>query len=543
MAMKVKVFSLFLALGLLVASIVLYVVFGLFAIVTKASFGLTVVAFILYVILNRDEILRFFKKSASVTTFYKILQIGMVFGILVFIYLLSDFLSWKLDLTSGRLYSFSEETKSVLKGITNDFNILLFKSPDMRSPLLDYQENLLKAYAEKNKRVHLEKIDPIQNSPKAFDYNVKEGGAAVFEYQGNKITVDLKKIFDRDQETGDISYKGEEVFTKTIKSLLASKPKNVYLLVGHGEGNPYDRGNNGFKGIFEKISEDNVKLNQLNLLSIPEIPVDCSLIVIVNPVKPVFPEELDKIVNYMRQGGSVLVLLEYQAHITINDILRQMGLFYLENLAIEDEDYNPQLGRTTIIPKFVPGEMTSLLIQNRIPVEMRTAVGILELPLQERPKDSVYEIIPLLKSSKNSFGETSRNEISSGKVSFDKRDLKGPLSLGYAVRAKRQSVLNTRDGETTNTVESRMAVFGDADFVNNTYFERGGNADLFLNTMNFLLKREAAITVRPKKSAVTGFQLTGSERRFLTIFAFSIFVLYLMPGVFIFLKRRSKVKE
>lgn len=528
---------------LLILSVVFYILFGVFAVLTQVVFILTLAGAALSAVMARKEITEYFKKTASVKGAAKIIQAVIIIAILAFVYLLSDSIPLRIDLTSGGLYSLSEETKLVLKSITNEIQALYFKPPALEGPYFDYQENLLKAYAEKNGNIKIRKIDPYQNRTMAVDYNIKEDAVIVFEYKGNKVYVPFKKILEQDQNTGKIIYKGEMAYTEALKSLLASKPKIVYVLSGHGEMNPGDKGPRGYREIFERVLQENVKLNNLNLIKIPQIPEDCSLLIIGNPVQSFGADELDKIGTYLSEGGSVLVLLEYESHITVNDILRQMGLYCIPNLAVEEADYNPQFGRATIVPQMVSGEITLPLMRNNVPVVMPTATAIQVLPENRRVSKDHYEIQPLLRTSPNGFGEINREEIRSGKVTRDKNDLKGPLNIAYSVKRSGMSVMTTRNGDVTNRTEARMVVFGDSDFVNNVYVDKYGNPDLFLNTVNYLLKREASITIRAKSSQIKGFQLTGSERRFLTIFAFAVCILYFVPGLIIVLNRRKHVKE
>ncbi len=539
---RIKFITIILTLSLLLLSIIFYIIFGIYVIPAEISYIATFITIIFYLVLNWNEIVRFIKKSNSQTGMYKAAQFLIIFGILIFVYLISDTLSWKLDLTESRLYTLSDETVKVLQGITNNLSILYFKPAALTGPYFDYQENLLKAYIEKNNKLKLTKIDPYQNRAMAVDYDIKEDATVVFEYNGSKAYIPFKNIVEMDRDTGKVNYKGEQAFTGAIKSLSLSKPKIVYVLSGHGEINPNDRSNRGYQNIFTRMSQDNIKLNQLNLLKTPEIPENCSLLIIGNPVHTFAVDELDRINTYIAEGGNVLVLLEYETHITINDILRQMGLFYIQNLVIEDQDYNPQLGKTTIIPNYIGSEITLPLAKKNIPVIMPTAVGIQVLDEKFRVSKDKYEITPLLVTSKSSYGEISSNEILSGKVSQDKNDLKGPLTIAYAVKRFITNITSVKNSEETNVVESRMVAFGDSDFINNTYDEKYGNSDLFLNAVNFLLKREAGITIRPKTSEVTGFQLTGSERRFLTIFAFALGFFYIIPGLIIIIRRRSHVK-
>ncbi len=540
---KWKALVLFLILGFLSASIILYIIMGFYAVVTRILFGVTAAVILGYTALNYKELLALLHKTGTLTGIYKIVQLIIIIGILIFIYLLSNSLSWKIDLTASRLYSLSEETINVLKSVTNEMKVFYFKPSDRNDFILDYQGNMLKTYSEKNGRIQITTADPNQNRALANEYNIKENGTVVFEYQGNRAYVGIKKIYSSDPQSGKITYKGEAAYTGAIKNLILSKPQNIYILQGHGEINPSDSGDRGFSGITEKMSEENFKVGYLNLLKTPLIPADCSLLIIGNPTHSFSVDELDKVDNYIRQGGSVLVLLEFESHITINDILRQMGLFYIQNLAVEDEDYMPEYGKTKIVPQIIPHEITMPIIRNNIGVTMPTAVGILELPENDRVSKDSYMISPLLKTSKNSYGEVSLKEIKENSVSQDKNDLKGPLVLAYAVRKIQTNISVTRTGEDTNVIESRMVVFGDSDFINNANYDVGADSDLFLNSINYLLKREADITIRPKTTENTSFLLTTSERRLLSFIAIIIFIAYIVPGIVIILRRRNRVKS
>ncbi len=83
------------------------------------------------------------------------------------------------------------------------------------------------------------------------------------------------------------------------------------------------------------------------------------------------------------------------------------------------------------------------------------------------------------------WGET---DTDSEKFKFDlNSDNEGPISVAVLVE--------------NNKTGMRMAVFGDSDFASNRNFPTGANKDIFMNTINWLVKRELLISIGPKTIA------------------------------------------
>ena len=82
-------------------------------------------------------------------------------------------------------------------------------------------------------------------------------------------------------------------------------------------------------------------------------------------------------------------------------------------------------------------------------------------------------------------------------------------------------------------------VFGDADFASNDLIETSANRDLFINSVNWLMGDVEAISIRPRLSRASRFQLSAEQ--FLTIRSLSLFVLpeaIAIIGVFVWWSRR-----
>ena len=87
----------------------------------------------------------------------------------------------------------------------------------------------------------------------------------------------------------------------------------------------------------------------------------------------------------------------------------------------------------------------------------------------------------------------------------------------------------------------RVVVFGDSDFASNEFIEAQFNRDLLLNTVNWLVGDVEQITIRPRLSRASRFELDATQFR--TIVLLSLFVLpegIAVLGVFAWWMRRGR---
>jgi ABC-type uncharacterized transport system involved in gliding motility auxiliary subunit len=102
----------------------------------------------------------------------------------------------------------------------------------------------------------------------------------------------------------------------------------------------------------------------------------------------------------------------------------------------------------------------------------------------------------------------------------DARDVPGPVTLGIVSErtAATQAGINLAGG--------RLVVFGTGDFVTNGKINQLGNWRLFLNTMNWMLARNEALSVAPRPVERLQIALTEEQQRSLRLW-----ILGLVPGV------------
>jgi hypothetical protein len=135
-----------------------------------------------------------------------------------------------------------------------------------------------------------------------------------------------------------------------------------------------------------------------------------------------------------------------------------------------------------------------------------------------------YDIKEILKTSGDSWGEV---DFASREVSFnEERDLRGPVTIAALVE------------KTIGDEKLILAIYGDSDFASNGYWRNSGNANIFLNTINYLAEEEDLISIRPKDYDDRRVTLTQAEVKtifYLVVIAIPIIVI--IAGVVFYIRR------
>ena len=113
-----------------------------------------------------------------------------------------------------------------------------------------------------------------------------------------------------------------------------------------------------------------------------------------------------------------------------------------------------------------------------------------------------------------------------------------PIAVALTVEVKEAAEAED-DDVAAEKKEARLVVFGDAAFIDNEYIRKMYNADLFLNTINWLAEEEELISIRPKTTRGSRVLMTPKETR--DIFYMSVLILpeaLLLFGLAIWWRRR-----
>ncbi len=403
------------------------------------------------------------------------------------------------DLTRSSYYKLSSKTAQVLAGLKDPLDIVVCipttSSRDFIEKALQDTRNLLKEFEYVGKgKVRVEFVDSQRDLNRARElvekYHLDSPDQIIFASGTRHKLVKLDDTVDA--EGGYMgsprirAFKGEGVFLSAIQSVTQAKPPKVYFLTGHGERDlDSSDESKGYSVLAGYIKRDNIVVEKWNWATKQSWPADAAAIVIAGPEKRLSEGEFSALGEYLKDGGRVMLLLDYRIQtglevfldrygIQVDDDLVVMPLLGMINVTAMGEEY----ARHPITEK-LEGINTSFPYARSIRRKPESAAGAGERP----------DVTELVKTPDAFWGET---DYKSQQIKFDtKADIRGPLSLAVAAETHKPGGVEL-DG-------MRLVVVGCSTFAdNNNIRANEGNVDFFMNSLNWLLKREQQIAVSPK---------------------------------------------
>jgi ABC-type uncharacterized transport system involved in gliding motility auxiliary subunit len=424
------------------------------------------------------------------------------------------------DLTEAGFFTLAPQTRQAVKALKRDVRLLAF-FPSSRSA---QAADLLRRYAELSPRLRYELIDPDQEPDTAQKYGVTAYGTVVVDVErapgekgGPPVRVEAEP-----GERGGLTL-SEEKLTNALLKVARSGPKTVYFLEGHGEGDIHSEQLNGYARVRAALENQAFAVRTLFLARAPQVPADCSALILAGPGSEPLPDEMTALQRYLEQGGTALLLVDPAPGAGLESFLHRWGVKVGRDLVVDAsgagrtygagpamplvKDYNPQhpITRDFRLMTFFP------LARSLTP--------------EENPGDA--DAVPLAQTGPQSFAEPYTG--GGRRPRFDPaRDKRGPISLAVAVSRA-----------AANGKEARLVAIGSSNFVSNAFFDRAGNGDLFLNAVNWLAEEEALIAIRPRPRQDHRVQLTEQQARgifWLTVVGMPAAAL--AAGAFVFWRRR-----
>jgi len=414
----------------------------------------------------------------------------------------------RFDVTATRVFTLSPQTVQILESLDSPVRANAFFVPSDSSTGFQQQqaEDLLNELAGKNPNFTYRFIDPELEKTLANQYGVQTYPTVVFE------------DIEQGSQQGVLGL-NEQDFVTGILIATGIKQKRVYFLTGHKEAsvtrNPDDGSTDvkGFDFAIQGMQGDNYDVRPLNLLEHPDgVPSDAAVVVVPGPKQDLNTDELNALMDYLWDGGSMVMLLDPEIPSTYRQFINRWGIqIYNESVAdvvsnVAGESLTPMIQRTN--GQFLPSSVTGLPIVDDLDVIFfpgSTALGLV-VPQEDFPPYIIYT--PLAMSTPASWLELNPDE-----VEFNPGlDLGGPLDLVVAVQAAA-----SMDGTAvrTETKTAKLIVFTDSDFVRNGFFFSSDNKDIFLNSVNWLADDTDLISIRPKLFPFRELVVNQRERNFI----------------------------
>ena len=501
--------------------------------------AVTLILTAITVIIEKNNIISLLKTRFVHKAFFGILSLIIILAILVGLYIISINFPIRFDLTQNKSYTVSQQTMDVISRIDSPLSIVVLRSPSTDPTSADWRSDLLlDQYQRLSKHITVEYINPIEKPSAKSKYQMTQVGEIIFSYgQSKQVRVYRKDLTTQSKVTSEPLFVGEEKFTQAIYTLLEQESYVVYFTVGHGERQLQDRGGEGLSYVKTYLENENYKVRDLNII-LENIPTDASLIVIASPVETFSDFEIEKLNNYVKTGGKLLVL--YDSFMDRSNFNSNLDLFLSDWGFKTKNDYiidpvSSVVIPVNVVPQYTAHPITQTLKEGNVFACLVVARSILS---GESKYSGSFENI--ITTSPQGYGkEEATFDLS--RARFNPRtDIAGPVPLAIA---------GTYDIEGRD-VPARIVVFGDATFALNAYInpEQGqsvdvafaGNKDLFMNTVAYLLEARQKITIRPKEASIKNLTLTTTQTNFIRYVAqIGLPCLFGILGILIwFLRRR-----
>ncbi len=439
------------------------------------------------------------------------------------------------DVTRSRVYSLSDKSVSVLRGL--DREVAVYVLFDDREPLADNVGELLKRYEAASPRIRVVRLDPEKNLLQARQL-VEELGIT----QNNSLVVacgDKKKfIYAADMAEYDYSamqfgqppavkaFKGEEAITSAILNVSEERQARVGFLTGHGERSITDPGPEGLTAVAEQLKKDNYAVEEMTLLGRTEPPEDYALLVAMGPRAAFLPQEVEVLQRYLDEGGSVLLGLDPQfdmakfavAPTGLGTLLHEAGLAVGDDLVIDEGKTLPFFGPEVVyVDSYRSHPVTDNL--RRLPVLLPIARSVTTVPAPEGVKVQV-----LMETSPDGWGETDLKALfQKRQVAKDPSDKRGPIPLAAVSEGK-----------------GKVFLVGNGSFAANAHVPNLGNEQFFSQAVHYLAQRTALIEVPPKPVERVALTLNaGQMRNALVVVLLLMPALAVASGIFVWRMRRK----
>lgn len=290
----------------------------------------------------------------------------------------------------------------------------------------------------------------------------------VLKYRGRSTI--LRTFWDDD------FFPSEDEVAAALNRLLMTPPK-IAFLTGEIERGPYSRRSIDYYDVVDKNTKRNALINQgydddtLSLDGRASIPLDLAALVIADPRVPFSKDKLEKIYQYIDNGGNLVIAAEPDRREVIQPILEKLGLSLRQGMMIQPDpqfqsaDVLPYLSDTAeyLAPRFTQYLKDQALFQGKDNFAVcMPGAGVLDYKT-----DKGFSVASLL----NTDPGKSWNRVAP--IDPDSLNLMVPRT---STDQNGTFPLALRLNRTVNNREQRIIVTGDADFLSPKALDRELNS-------------------------------------------------------------------
>jgi hypothetical protein len=434
---------------------------------------------------------------------------------------LSQKMPIKIDLTKGKQFEITAETKTAVSKIDKEIAVSVLGAEDTISPVI---KEYITRYKNMSDKIKFTYVDVYKNQGLLQKYQAKgeelAQGDLLFEANGRYKIVKAAQLYSQtasfDEKQDNYSFELESKMTNAIVTVAGLMEESVvYYLEGHGEQ----------KGQYfpEIIKNQGHKTSTISIVN-ADIPADAKLLISFVPTADFSQSECDKLDKFLDNGGNFLAV--YSPGVgkleKLDKYLEEWGIVAGQNMILEKEKSMVAKNEAMFFPKMASHNITDNLIAQKLPLMFVGSISfdIITANVQKAT------VTPIIMTSEKAIG---KKDLQTESTDFVEGDSKGPFNLAVV-------------SEKTYPNTSRVMVIGSAYAVELPEELTGNkaNSEFTSNAVSFLTNNKSNLSIAPK--IVTQGKITGLSQLGMALMYYGLVwmlpLIILIVGIVIWLKRR-----
>ncbi len=421
----------------------------------------------------------------------------MVIGVLVLLYVVADLYRVRWDLSEDATNSVEEDTEAKLELLDREgIPVTITAFTAQRGKDDAYFKNravkdLLTELGHRSTMLEWQQVDFDKDRLTAESLGVNDYGRIVVQRGEDRVDIKDRELFRRVGKGADrrVEFIGEAALSRSLSQLLTPRRRVVYVLTGHGELDPDERGPDGLSELVSALDEERYDVEKLDLLSTgrdgenPTVPDDAALVFVARPKGPVSVQEEDLLLEYMGRGGPVLFVTD--VGLTAPGLLERLGVRVPDGMVIDKKLLYPYRDRPRLYYKTHP------ITQELRDDDVITAVALAAPVTLADPLPDGIKSARLLTTDRTGWIDRG-GELEGGLAVFEPGlDGAGPVDVAVALSLQPgKGIVRSSKGL------GRVAVVGDGDlFTNALMTEYPGNVPFALNVIHWLAGQDTRLGV------------------------------------------------
>jgi ABC-type uncharacterized transport system involved in gliding motility auxiliary subunit len=413
------------------------------------------------------------------------------------------------DLTTTNSLTLTSQTRDVVRNVHTKVELTAFmaRTESGRSEAAA----LLQRYRRLNRRVTFKVVDPADVPSLLQRLKVDPSVDALAASMGARVA------------------RAPTVTEQDVTSVLAQVTRNVAattcLATGHGEADPAGEDPTGMAAAVRLLEVNGYRVRPLDLLTQTSVPKSCSVLLLAAPTAPLGPTG-DAIAAYLAGNGRAVVLADPLSTVDLSPVLSPYRLSVDRGIAVEPgaDAHLPDDPATLIVRRY---RSTNPMVRRLPPTLFPAAEAVVIGDLTNAGGLAAEAVVQT-----GARGFLEKHPEHPGFTSGEDRP--GPITL--AAVADRSRVVSA-----TSIERSRLAVFGDADFATNQFIDKGGNARLLLQAVDWAALAEDLVPLNANIPAYRPLDLTAGRTRYALLLSAGVVpALFLLAGAWVWALRRRR---